>query len=272
MPDVADRLVAGPLVDDVLADQHFAGPGLERVEVDVPAAQPGAVAVDLGDPMGVDEDAPTLAVGDEPDDAWRGAGPTGNGDDVGDPADGGAAGVQQRQPHHAECVDEVTGHAAEATGRRSPLLPTGVPSEVGCIRGCAGKPRTQPSDGAAPRSRSRRHTSSMAFGQAAGPPATGRQIRDLLELVLAAGHADFRDARGPLGLTQRQAGGKFTRDEADALIDLLRHQAETTDDDGPARTTEPAHRLSATEQAARALPAEVLAAELQRRGWVVMEP
>ena len=33
-----------------------------------------------------------------------------------------------------------------------------------------------------------------------------------------AGHADFRDARGPLGFTQRQAGGKFTRDEAEQLI------------------------------------------------------
>jgi hypothetical protein len=97
-------------------------------------------------------------------------------------------------------------------------------------------------------------------------------MRELLDLVIAAGHTDFRDARGPLGLTQRQAGGKFTRDEADALIDLLRHQVETTSDDAPVRTAEPTPRLSATEQAARALPAEVLAAELQRRGWVVMEP
>ena len=58
----------------------------------------------------------------------------------------------------------------------------------------------------------------MAFGQAAGPPAGGRQMRDLEALIEAAGHSDFRDARGPLGLTQRQANGKFTRDEAEALI------------------------------------------------------
>ena len=116
------------------------------------------------------------------------------------------------------------------------------------------------------------HTAAMAFGQAAGPPATARQMRDLLDLVIAAGHADFRDARGPLGLTQRQAGGKFTRDEADALIDVLRHEAEASGDGGPAPIAEPAPRLTANEQAARALPAEILAAELQRRGWIVMEP
>ena len=35
------------------------------------------------------------------------------------------------------------------------------------------------------------------------------------------GYEGFRDARGPLGLTQRQGGGKFTRDEADTLIAQL---------------------------------------------------
>ena len=47
----------------------------------------------------------------------------------------------------------------------------------------------------------------MAFGQQAGPPATARQVSELLDLVQQAGHADFRDARGALGLTQRQAAG-----------------------------------------------------------------
>ena len=61
----------------------------------------------------------------------------------------------------------------------------------------------------------------MAFGQSSGPPATGKQMRELLELLVAAGHRDFRDARGPMGFTQRQAGGKFTRDEADAFIEQL---------------------------------------------------
>ena len=58
----------------------------------------------------------------------------------------------------------------------------------------------------------------MAFGTSPGPPATRSQLRHLLALIEGAGHLDFRDARGPLGLTQRQAGGRFTRDEADALI------------------------------------------------------
>lgn len=72
----------------------------------------------------------------------------------------------------------------------------------------------------------------MAFGQPSGPPASAKQVRELLELLVAAGHADFKDARGPMGFTQRQA-------------------------------------------AARSLakvPDEELAAELQRRGWVVVQP
>ncbi len=107
----------------------------------------------------------------------------------------------------------------------------------------------------------------MAFGQNSGPPAHHKQVTRIIELAQAAGHSDLRDARGPLGLTQRQAGGKFTKSEAEALIELLEQAAESG--------TEPATptvRLTAAEQTARALPAEVLAAELQRRGWVVMEP
>jgi len=133
----------------------------------------------------------------------------------------------------------------------------------------------------------------MAFGQSSGPPASHHQMRELLELLLQAGHEDFRDARGPMGFTQRQAGGKFTRDEADAFIAQLRDAA---DGDGPpegsqadgsqadgsqGQTRGPgtgvgvssaAERLSASEQALRKLPTHRLAAELQRRGWVVMEP
>ena len=74
----------------------------------------------------------------------------------------------------------------------------------------------------------------MAFGQSMGPPAHGRQIARLKELMLAAGHVDFRDARGPLGLNQRQAGGKFTRDEADALIELLDAEANAETSNGGA--------------------------------------
>ena len=113
----------------------------------------------------------------------------------------------------------------------------------------------------------------MAFGQQAGPPATARQLQELLELLSEAGHADFRDARGPMGFTQRQAGGKFTRDEADTFIAQLRDQADAGGDDAPAPVAiERAPRLSTTEQAVRRMKSEVLAAELQRRGWVVMEP
>lgn len=107
----------------------------------------------------------------------------------------------------------------------------------------------------------------MAFGQQAGPPATARQLQELLALLHEAGHTDFRDARGPMGFTQRQAAGKFTRDEADALIATL--QDDEARSSGPVA---PAPRLTAAERALREIPAEALAAELQRRGWVVLEP
>ncbi len=137
----------------------------------------------------------------------------------------------------------------------------------------------------------------MAFGQSAGPPATHRQLQDLTEMIHAAGHTDFRDARGPLGLNQRQAGGRFTRDEADELIERLRAEAEANEvadllesaaeeiaapppatrspkrSAPPPRT--PAPRRSAqdlpTAEQLGAIPDAVLAAELQRRGWIVME-
>ena len=61
----------------------------------------------------------------------------------------------------------------------------------------------------------------MTFGQSSGPPASHNQMRELTELLQAAGHSDFRDTRGPMGFTQRQANGKFTRDEADEFIDAF---------------------------------------------------
>ena len=61
----------------------------------------------------------------------------------------------------------------------------------------------------------------MAFGQRPGPPASREQVRELLALLEAAGHTGFRDARGPMGFAQRQAAGKFTRDEAAAFIARL---------------------------------------------------
>lgn len=108
----------------------------------------------------------------------------------------------------------------------------------------------------------------MAFGQQSGPPATAKQVNELLDLLQQAGHTDFRDARGPMGFTQRQASGKFTRDEAAAFIEQLQGAAEGDDVlDG-----RPAERLTEADRALRRIPTETLAAELQRRGWIVIEP
>jgi hypothetical protein len=110
----------------------------------------------------------------------------------------------------------------------------------------------------------------MAFGQQSGPPASPRQVKELLALLQEAGHDGFRDARGPMGFTQRQAAGKFTRDEAAAFIDQLQ-EAEHAGAPGPDLAGDAA-RLTPAEQALRRVPAEQLAAELQRRGWVVVQP
>jgi hypothetical protein len=96
----------------------------------------------------------------------------------------------------------------------------------------------------------------VAFGQQPGPPASARQVQALLALLKEAGYRDFRDARGPMGFNQRQAGGKFTRDEAEALIEQLQEAG----GDAP------------PPPALRDVPAQELAAELQRRGWIVVEP
>jgi hypothetical protein len=113
----------------------------------------------------------------------------------------------------------------------------------------------------------------MAFGQPSGPQAPARQVAELLDLLHDAGHADFKDARGPMGFTQRQAAGKFTRDEVDSFIARL--QAEADGGEPPAAirpfSRRPA-RSPADESPARRLPDELLAAELRRRGWTVVEP
>jgi hypothetical protein len=108
----------------------------------------------------------------------------------------------------------------------------------------------------------------MAFGQRSGPPATARQIQELVQLLQEAGHTDFRDARGPMGFTQRQAGGAFTRDEAESFIERLRSDA--PEESQP--VSAPAPRSSARERMLRDLPAEQLAGELRRRGWTAIEP
>jgi len=108
----------------------------------------------------------------------------------------------------------------------------------------------------------------MAFGQQAGPPASASQVRELLALLKDAGHTDFRAARGPMGFTQRQAAGKFTRDEAAGFIERL----QDAEFDGEAALGLLASGLSGTEQLILRIPDEQLVTELQRRGWTVTRP
>jgi len=119
----------------------------------------------------------------------------------------------------------------------------------------------------------------MAFGQQSGPPATARQVQELLGLLHEAGHVDFRDARGPMGFTQRQAGGRFTRDEAEGFITRL--QDDESGREGPdGQVAEPARPVRGVRRAGSAppdralvrIPDERLASELRRRGWTVAEP
>lgn len=108
----------------------------------------------------------------------------------------------------------------------------------------------------------------MAFGQQQGPPASSRQLRELLTLLQEAGHSDFRDARGPMGFTQRQAGGKFTRTEAEELLERLRDQ----EPDAEKSIEVPLWRRSVQDELLGQIPAERIAIELRRRGWTVAEP
>jgi hypothetical protein len=108
----------------------------------------------------------------------------------------------------------------------------------------------------------------MAFGQQSGPTASASQIKELLALLKEAGHSDFRDARGPLGFSQRQAAGKFSRDEADAYITQL----QDAESGGSVPVAAPAWRQSTQEQILKILSSEQLAGELRRRGWTAIEP
>ena len=108
----------------------------------------------------------------------------------------------------------------------------------------------------------------MAFGQQQGPPASARQVQELLALLQEAGHSDFRDARGPMGFTQRQAAGKFTRTEADVLLERLRD----AESDAAKSVEVPTWRRYPREQVLCDIASEHLAVELRRRGWTVFEP
>ena len=128
----------------------------------------------------------------------------------------------------------------------------------------------------------------MAFGQQAGPPASAKEVAQIEELLAAAGYDSFREARHIYGLNQRQAAGKFSRDEAAELLARLTAGEGTLDAEAAAEVVESATRTVAAgratdERQARrtaarqaelvaALPDELLADELVRRGWMCMPP
>ena len=132
----------------------------------------------------------------------------------------------------------------------------------------------------------------MAFGQSAGPAASHRQVAELLELLQNAGHADFKDARGPMGFNQRQAAGRFTADEAQAVIDQLQQaeyeadqQAQATGSSERKQEPEPEQTEGAPkrngmtdeeraemERAVRSASTKSLVLEVRRRGWIVTKP
>lgn len=114
----------------------------------------------------------------------------------------------------------------------------------------------------------------MGFGQTAGPPASAQQLAQLVELLREVGFDGLREARHPFGLSQRQANGKFTRDEAAALIDRLAGGEETTSEDRPASmpSVEVPADVLPPDTVAMAFPDELLAEELIRRGWTCTPP
>lgn len=114
----------------------------------------------------------------------------------------------------------------------------------------------------------------MGFGQTAGPPASAQQLAELVELLREAGFDGLREARHPFGLSQRQANGKFTRDEAAALIDRLTGGEETVPEDGPPPipSAEVPPDVLPPDTVAMAFPDELLADELTRRGWTCTPP
>ncbi len=130
---------------------------------------------------------------------------------------------------------------------------------------------------AAPERGSGWFTDEMSFGQQSGPPASQKQLDYLLSLLEAEGY-DFATARHRYGFTQRQARGKFSIGEAKEMIDRLVAQAEEGETGAEIVFDDPkaikAQQRIDIERSAllRGIPAEVLADELQRRGWAVIPP
>jgi hypothetical protein len=129
----------------------------------------------------------------------------------------------------------------------------------------------------------------MGFGDASGPPASSKQMQYLQSLLVRAGFEGFGDARRPLGLTPKQARGKFGAREASALIDTLLSAETRVADNGNftienrsevavemamSKREEVAAEKIANERARmlQGITADLLAEELRRRGWGVTEP
>ena len=121
----------------------------------------------------------------------------------------------------------------------------------------------------------------MAFGQQSGPPASTKQVAEIESLLERAGFSSLREARHIYGLTQRQAGGKFTTGEANELIARLLAGEGELDSEQAAAAVDAivvAEQRAAKRGAAKqdellaAVPDDALADELVRRGWVCMPP
>ena len=109
---------------------------------------------------------------------------------------------------------------------------------------------------------------------ASGPPASAKQIAYLASLLEKVGYASFREARHPMGLSQRQSGGKFTIQEASTLIDqLLNTDASLDGSTADIEVSSADEKIRATQAITlRGIPADLLSDELTRRGWSVRAP
>jgi hypothetical protein len=109
-------------------------------------------------------------------------------------------------------------------------------------------------------------------------------VAELAELLDARGFTSFREARHPFGLTQRQAGGKFTTAEVDELIERLEAEADEGPPEAVVAPSSPAPRVAAPpvdrdarrrarqEEVVVGIDAEILATELVNRGWCCIPP
>ncbi|MEO7399000.1 MAG: hypothetical protein ABIW84_10585 [Ilumatobacteraceae bacterium] len=99
----------------------------------------------------------------------------------------------------------------------------------------------------------------------------------MLSLLEAAGY-DFATGRHRFGLNQRQARGRFSVSEAAELIERLTAEAEPGPDGASVVFDDPvAARAQASIDKERAvllkgIPAEILANELEKRGWAIIPP